>query len=312
MAKSILVTGGCGFIGANLIPSLKKNSVNIRVIDDFSYGRVANLAGVDVEIVEGDIRDPHTIAYAVSGMDCVIHLAAFGSVVDSVASPIENFDVNVRGTLSVLQACVDAGVGKFIFASTGGALVGNADFPVSEESLSKPLSPYGASKLCGEAYCHAFAKSYGLHSVSLRFANIYGAHSAHKKGAVTAFSKAIVTGEPIIIYGDGSASRDFLYVDDLCQGLLLVIDQDVEPGAVFHLASGVETRIGDLARHLMRIANKPNYPVHFEPVRRGEVIRNFASFKKAESKLGFKARTGLAEGLQMTWEWFRQHASLVV
>ena len=312
MGKSILVTGGCGFIGANLVPMLTESNVKIRVIDNLSRGREANLTGVDVEIVKGDIRDPRIIAYAVSGMDWVIHLAASGSVIESVANPTENFDVNVRGTLSVLQACVDAGVGKFLFASTGGALIGNAEPPVSEESLPKPLSPYGASKLCGEAYCHAFAKSYGLHTVALRFANIYGPHSAHKKGAITVISKALIRGEPIVIYGDGNASRDFLYVDDLCQSILLVLDQGIEPGAVFHLASGVETRIGDLARYLMEIADTTDHPIYYESARRGEVIRNFASFEKARTKLGFRPRVPLVEGLRITWNWFRQHTATAV
>ena len=135
-----------------------------------------------------------------------------------ITDPERNFEVNVQGTLNVLRAAVGAGVRRFIFASTGGALIGDATPPVSEQSLPKPISPYGASKLCGEAYCHAFAKSYGLETVCLRFGNVYGPHSAHKKGAVTVFIKALMTGEPIVIYGDGSASRDYVHVEDSAAG----------------------------------------------------------------------------------------------
>lgn len=306
MSYSVLLTGGCGFIGANLVPKLLAHGARVRVLDNMSLGSVANLEGAEVEVMEGDIRDQDTVARALVGVDAVIHLAAYGSVVESVADPTENFDVNVRGTLTLLRACTKAGVDKFIFASTGGALIGEAEPPVDEESLPKPISPYGASKLCAEAYCHAFAHSYRLHAVCLRFANVYGPYSAHKRGAVTAFIKALMSGEPLVIYGDGSASRDFLCVDDLCSGIALTLRGDLEPGVVLHLASGVETRIEELARTLADIAGRPDHPVRYEPPRKGEVGRNFASFERARQTLGFSPRVSLREGLERTWRWFAQ------
>ena len=193
------------------------------------------------------MRDAEAVARAVEGVEAVIHLAAFGSVADSVADPLENFEVNARGTLVVLQAAARAGARRFVFASTGGALIGDAPAPVDESSLPRPISPYGASKLCGEGYCHAFRGSYGLETVALRFANVYGPRSEHKRGVVTSFVKRALRGEPLVIYGDGSATRDFIYVDDLCAGIAAALASPAAEGVV-HLASERETAIGELAR----------------------------------------------------------------
>jgi UDP-glucose 4-epimerase len=312
MSDSLLVTGGCGFIGANLVPRLLEEGARVRVLDNMSRGSVANLEGVEVEVMEGDIRDEGMVARALVGVDAVIHLAAYGSVVESVADPVENFEVNVRGTLTLLQASAKAGVEKLIFASTGGALIGEAEPPVNEDSLPKPISPYGASKLCAEAYCHAFSQSYGLHAVCLRFANVYGPRGAHKGGAVTAFINALKTGEPMVVYGDGSASRDFLYVDDLCSGIVRALEGNPAPGSVLHLASGAETTIDELARTLAEIAGQPAHPIRYEPPRKGEVGRNFASFERARKTLGFSPRVSLREGLERTWRWFTQQEPSVL
>lgn len=310
MQRRVLVTGGCGFIGANLVPMLMGHADKIKVLDNFSKGNVKNLKGLDVEIIEGDVRDPLIVKGVVLGMDTVIHLAAFGSVVESVKEPFENFDVNVRGTLTLLQACVKAGVSKFLFASTGGALIGDATPPVNESSLPKPISPYGASKLCGEAYCHAFAHSYDIQTICTRFANVYGPFSMHKKGAATVFMKALLSDSPFVIYGDGSASRDFLYIDDLCRGIVSALEADIdERSAVFHLASGVETTIADLAKLICKVGGKLEHPIRFEKPRRGEVARNFASFEKALDILGFQPRVTLEDGITKTWNWFSRNFS---
>jgi UDP-glucose 4-epimerase len=307
MYKSILVTGGCGFIGSNLIPMLIERGYNVKALDNLSRGHLSNLQGTEIDFFQVDIRNSEEIKLVVKNVDAVIHLAAYGSVVESVAEPKENFDVNVYGTLSVLQACVNANVKKFIFASTGGALIGNAEPPVNEKSLPKPISPYGASKLCGEAYCNAFANSYNnIQTVCLRFANVYGPYSAHKKGAVTAFIKALMIDNPIIIYGDGTASRDFMHVKELCRGIIAGLETQLEaPNTVFHLASGVETSILELANQLAKIAEKPDHPIEFKPPRQGEVTRNFAAYDLAEKVLGFKPHLSREEGLQKTWNWFQ-------
>lgn len=304
--KNILITGGCGFIGANLVPRLSRAGYLVRVLDDMSRGDPERIAGSCAEVIEGDVRDPGAVREALAGMDAVIHLAAYGSVVESVGDPASNFDQNVGGTFTLLDGVRQAGVGKVVFASTGGALIGEADPPVNEDSLPRPISPYGASKLCGEAYCHAFGKGYGIDTVALRFANVYGPHSAHKKGAVTAFIKAVIRDEPMVIYGDGTASRDFLYVDDLSKGIELGLEADVAPGSVFHLASGDEKRVGDLARAVATAGGSPDHPIEYRERRPGEVSRNFACYDLVHEVLGFEPAWSLEEGMAATWAWFRE------
>ena len=295
-----LITGGCGFVGANLVPMLLDRGCELRILDNFSLGDRVAVSGV--EVLEGDVRDAEAVARAVDGVEAVIHLAAFGSVADSVADPLENFDVNARGTLVALQAAARAGARRFVFASTGGALIGDAPAPVDESSLPRPISPYGASKLCGEGYCHAFRGSYGLETVALRFANAYGPRSDHKRGVVTTFVKRALRAEPLVIYGDGSATRDFIYVDDLCAGIAAALASPAAEG-VIHLASERETAIGELARMVIDITGA-DVPVECVPRRRGEVERNFALARRAAQLFGFHADVSLEDGLARTVEWF--------
>lgn len=275
----------------------------MRALDNFSRGSRDFLSGVDAEVIDADIRDEEAVRRALEGVDTVVHLAAFGSVVESVDDPIENFDVNARGTLVVLRAAAARGVRKLVFASTGGAIMGNAAPPVDEKTLPWPISPYGASKLCGEAYCHAFAGSFGLPIVALRFANVYGPISEHKKGVVTNFIKHALRREPIVIYGDGTASRDFLYVDDLCDGICAAIDAELDD-EVIHLASGEETSISDLARLILELTDATGTPIRYEERRRGEVERTFARPDRGAELLGFTPSHTLPDGLRRTVEWF--------
>jgi UDP-glucose 4-epimerase len=277
----------------------------VRALDNFTRGSREYLNGVDAEIVEADIRDEQAAARAVAGVDTVIHLAAFGSVVESIADPVANFDVNVRGTLVVLRAAAAVGVGKVVFASTGGAIMGNVSPPVDESTLPWPISPYGASKLCGEAYCHAFAGSFGLPVVALRFANVYGPLSEHKKGVVTNFIKRALRREPLVVYGDGTATRDFLYVADLCDGICAAVDAPLADEVV-HLASGGETSIGELARLVLELVDAPDVPIRYEERRRGEVERTFARPDRAAELLGFTASHTLDGGLRKTVQWFAE------
>lgn len=304
----VLVTGGCGFIGANLLPLLAEHADGLRVLDDLSRGRAELLPpDVGAELVVGDVRDPEAVEGALRGIDVVVHLAAAGSVADSVADPASNFEVNVRGTFTMLERAVAAGVGKFVFASTGGALIGDASPPVDERSLPRPISPYGASKLCGEAYCHAFAGSFALDTIALRFANVYGPVSAHKQGAVTKFITAALHDEPLVIYGDGRASRDFLYVGDLCQGIAAAVRTPLED-PVLHLASEHETTIDELARLILELTGKPDLPVVHRPRRTGEVQRNFARSERAAQALGFAPTSSLRDGMRRTIAWFQEAA----
>lgn len=301
------MTGGAGFVGATLVRQLVERGHQVRVLDNYTTGDPAHLAGVDAELVEGDIRDESALDAAVVGTEAVIHLAAAGSVIKSIEDPFANFDVNVLGTFRVLDAARRAGLERTVQASTGGALIGDATPPVNEESLPKPISPYGASKLAGEGYAHAFAHSYGLRTVAIRFANVYGPWSARKQGAMNVFFKAIHTGEPMPIYGDGSSSRDYTHVDDISTALRLALeDPDVPGGTVLHAASGVETTVADLADLCRKAAGVPDHPIEYRPARPGEVGRNFATYDLARKMLGYSPTITREDGIRRTWQWYER------
>jgi UDP-glucose 4-epimerase len=305
--NKVLVTGGAGFVGATLVRRLVQGGYEVRVLDNLTTGSAEHLDGVEVELVEGDIRDTDALERVLEGVGSVVHLAAAGSVVMSVEDPVANFEANVLGTFRVLDASRRAGVRRVVLASTGGALIGDAVPPVNERSLPKPISPYGASKLAGEGYAHAFAKSYGLSTVALRFANVYGPFSARKKGAMTLFFRAIHSGEPIVIYGDGSASRDYTHVDDICRALQLALEAEVEGGTVLHIASGVETTVAELADLCRDAAGRPDHPIEHRPKRPGEVERNFATYDLANKVLGYAPTISREEGIVRTWTWFEEN-----
>jgi UDP-glucose 4-epimerase len=305
-SDGILVTGGAGFVGATLVRRLVASDYRVRVLDNLSTGDAAHLAGVDAELVRGDIRDPAALDEALAGKSAIIHLAAAGSVIDSVRDPGTNFEVNVVGTFRVLDSARRAGIERVVLASTGGALIGDAAPPVSERSLPKPISPYGASKLAGEGYAHAFAHAYGLRTVAIRFGNVYGPWCARKRGVLNVFFESIHSGEPLIIYGDGSASRDYVHVDDISSALQLALENDVPGGTVLHAASGVETAVSDLADLCRRAAGVPDHPIEYRPKRAGEVGRNFASYDLAKQLLGYTPTVAREVGIPRTWKWFQE------
>jgi len=302
----ILVTGGAGFVGATLVRRLVASGYRVRVLDNLSTGDAAHLAGVDAELVKGDIRDAAVLDDALEGMEAIIHLAAAGSVIGSVQDPGTNFEVNVLGTFRVLDAARRAGVERVVLASTGGALIGDATPPVNEQSLPKPISPYGASKLAGEGYAHAFARTYGVRTVALRFGNVYGPWCARKRGVLNVFFESIHSGVPLIIYGDGSASRDYVHVADISNALQLALEKDVPGGTVLHVASGVETAVRDLADLCRRAAGVPGHPIEYRPKRAGEVDRNFASYDLANQMLGYAPSVAREIGIPRTWKWFQE------
>jgi UDP-glucose 4-epimerase len=304
--KRVLVTGGAGFVGATLVRQLVEAGHSVRVLDNYSTGDPAHLDGVPAELVEGDIRDEAGIDAAVAGMEAVIHLAAAGSVIKSIEDPVTNFGVNVLGTFRVLDAARRAGVERTVQASTGGALIGNATPPVDETSLPKPISPYGASKLAGEGYAYAFSQCYEMRTIALRFGNVYGPWSERKQGAMNMFFKAIHGAEPIVIYGDGTSSRDYIHVDDIATALRLALERDVDGGTVLHIASGVETTVQELADLCRRAAGVPDHPIEYRPGRPGEVDRNFASYELAGKVLGYAPTISREDGIRRTWQWYTE------
>ena len=280
---NILITGGCGFIGINLLDYFQKNTSNqITVLDNLSVGNSEYLKEFDVEFIEGDIRDANLVNQIMKKVDAVIHLAADTRVIDSIENPNYNFDVNVTGTYNLLCSARNHAVEKFVMASTGGAIVGNASLPVNEKMVPKPISPYGASKLCGEAYCSAFAGAYGMKTVCLRFSNVYGPRSYHKGSVISHFYKQIIKRAPLIIYGNGEQTRDFIYVDDLCEVIhkaLFIQDG----GTSYQLGTGVETSINELVELIGHcVQNAYSLKVENAPARKGEIILE-SSFRKSYS-----------------------------
>jgi UDP-glucose 4-epimerase len=308
----VLITGGCGFIGANLCEYLlHKGGYELRVLDDLSAGRreyldrVARHTGGEIELIEEDICDRALVDRAVQGVDAVVHLAAKTSVVDSLQDPEGVFQVNVMGTLNLLQACRKHGVERFVFASSNAA-VGDQTPPIDEKKVPAPISPYGASKLAGEALCAAYFGSFGIKAVALRFANVYGPYSDHTPSVIPLFMRRIQAGEPLIIYGDGNQTRDFVYVEDVCQAVELALGYEPRhPGElVFQIGSGLETSLLQLVERLGCIVRESGLrlpALRFEPARPGEIRRNFSDIRRARERLGYCPQVGLEEGLRRTW-----------
>jgi UDP-glucose 4-epimerase len=297
------VTGGCGFIGVNLARNLRAAGFEPIAYDNLSTGRLADgeTAGY-ADVIEADVLDADALAAAAAGVHGVVHLAARTGVVDSVNDPRGDLHVNVEGTMNALLAARDGGAEAFVFASSGAPL-GSVEPPGHEGIAPRPLSPYGASKLAGEGLCSAFAGSYGLAATALRFTNVYGPFSYHKGSVVAAFMKRIIDGDPLVIYGDGKQTRDFLYVDDLCAAVIAVLERK-PMGGLFQLGTGTETSVSDLVERLLALFPDRDIDVRHEPARAGEIARAFSDISQAREALGYDPSTDLDEGLAVTRDWF--------
>ncbi|MGE3622194.1 MAG: NAD-dependent epimerase/dehydratase family protein [Acidimicrobiia bacterium] len=304
MSGPVLVTGGAGFIGVNLARGLAAAGIEAWCFDDFSTGHRhdAEAAGF-ARVLEGDVTDPASLGAAVRGAHAVVHLAAQPGVPASVQDPMRDLHLNVVGTVTALLAARDAGVERFVLASSNAPL-GEVVPPAHEEVVPRPRSPYGASKLAAEAYCSAFGGAYGLRALALRFANVYGPFSYHKGSAVAAFMKAAVQGEPLVVHGDGSQTRDFVYVGDICAGLVAGLDAP-EGTAVVHLGTGIETAVSEVVAGVAAAFPDRELVVEHRPPRAGDVQRNCADIGLARKVLGYAPGTSLAEGLAATADWFR-------
>jgi UDP-glucose 4-epimerase len=306
--KRALITGGAGFIGANLVRHLEDENWSVRVFDDLSStGSAAALDGTGAELVVGDVLDTDAVREAADGHEVVFHLAAGAGVVASIEDPAANFRVNAGGVVSVLWAAQQAGARRLVFSSSNAPLGPNAR-PAVEDAPLRPLSPYGASKMAGEGYAVAFYETYGLETVVVRFSNAYGPFSRHKTNAIPTFIRLIERDEPIVIYGDGSQTRDFVFVDDLCQGLFGAATVAGIGGHVFQLASGVETSVNEVVERLEALAGAP-IRVERHPARRGEVLASYSAIDKAQRVLGLGEPATLADGLSTTWDYFAATAS---
>ena len=307
----LLVTGGCGFVGTNLIAHLNRiGGYEITVFDNESSGERAFLDGLDTKFIHGDLRDADAMIAAVEGQDAIVHLAADTQVIQSIEAPRYDFDVNVHGSVNLLEAMRQTGVRHLVNASTGGAILGDVAPPVHEEMVAKPMSPYGASKLAVEGYASAYGACYGIKTVSLRFSNVYGPRSFHKGSVVAQFFKQILAGEELVVYGDGNQSRDFVYVDDLSEGIRRGLE--VDRTDVIQLGVGVPTSINELIDAIGRTVGEDRVQVRYQPFRAGEIIHTYCDISKARKMLGYDPRTTLEDGLRRTWAWFTENAARFV
>ena len=299
----VLITGGCGFVGTNLVAVLAdRPDVDIRVFDNEVVGKRQDLKGFQGEFIHGDMRDRDAVERAVEGMDAVVHLAADTRVIDSIADPAFNFAVNVVGGFNLLESMRAKGVTRLVSASTGGAIIGEVPPPVHEDMVARPMSPYGAAKLMMEGYCSAYTGSYGWKTLSLRFSNVYGPRSFHKGSVVAAFYKQILKGEPLVVYGDGEQTRDFVFVEDLCAGIISGLLGTAT--GVFQLGSGRPVTVNQLIEAIKDAVSPAPVAVEYRPSRAGEISNTWCDVSKAKAQLGFEASTSLADGLKQTWLWF--------
>ncbi len=310
--RNILITGGCGFIGTNLVKYLTARGFTLKILDNLSLGKQDNLSEVGwkpstYNFITGDIRDHDILNKATADIDAVVHLAANPGVAESIENPQRAWETNVSGTLNLLEACRINHVKTFILASSN-AVLGKHHPPANELKVPKPMSPYGASKLAGEALCSAYYHSFGLNTTSLRFANCYGPHSRHKSSVVAKFMNRIKQNEPLIIYGDGEQTRDFVHVEDICQAIFLCLSTGGDSeGQVFQIASGKETTINKLIT-LLRETIGCDIPIIHEPKRKGDIRRNYSDITKARNKLRFEPDIELKHGLKDLWHWYKEQS----
>ena len=318
-----LITGGCGFIGTRLIQTILKNNGNyVRVLDNLSIGTREQLGLItsfdEIELSElsensgqaqllvGDILDKDLTEAVAGSIDTIVHLAANTGVGPSVEDPRNDCMHNVIGLLNMLESARINKVKRFVFASSG-APIGNTDPPIHEELPAHPVSPYGASKLAGEGYCSAYKHSYELDTVVLRFSNVYGPGSIHKNSVVAKFIREAINGKTLEIYGEGDQTRDFLYIDDLVNAILMATTVDNIGGEIFQIASNRETSVEELAQHLSSVLDQLNVArpriVNGSP-RIGDVKRNYSDTRKAERLLNWQPQTNLEEGLWSTAKYF--------
>ncbi len=302
-----LVTGGAGFIGSHITRALLERGNQVRILDNFSSGKRENLKGLEVELIEGDLRDASKVADAVKGMDIIFHEAAFVSVAESMEKPQECLDVNITGTSILFDAARKAGVKRVVIASSAAVYGDSETYPLSEDSPLRQLSPYATSKRVDEMYAELFTQQFGLEVAALRYFNVYGPRQRPDSmyaAAVPIFIRRMLDNKPITVYGDGGQTRDLINVRDVVQANLLASEHPAAPGKIFNVCTGVETRILDLLDILYELF--PNAPKHVHAESRaGDIYRSIGKPRKIMETLGFKPSISLADGLYEAVEEMR-------
>jgi len=309
-----IVTGGAGFIGSELVRQLADRGARVAVLDNLVNGTRENLAGLPadrVTLLTHDIRSVSAYASLLRDADIVYHLACLG-VRHSVHSPLENHEVNAAGTLRLLEASRDAGVPKFVYVSSS-EVYGTARWaPMNEDHPTFPCTVYGGSKLAGEAYARAFHRTYAYPTVVVRPFNTYGPRSHHEGDSgevIPKFLLRCLAGKPMVIFGDGTQTRDFTYVSDSARGIILAGTQAAAVGRTINLGSGTEVTVNDLARLVARTADRPDAEIVHDDPRPGDVLRLCADMSQARTLLGYEVRVPLADGLARLLAWYRSQAA---
>jgi UDP-glucose 4-epimerase len=304
MSRRVLVTGGAGFIGSRLARALLRRGDAVRVLDNFSTGDRTNLAAVeaDVEIIEGELRSYERVSTAMRGVEVVFHEGALPSVPRSVQDPLTTSAVNVEGTLNVLLAARDAGARRVAFASSSSVYGNSLSLPRVENDVPDPISPYAVSKLAAERYCVSFSRAYGMETICLRYFNVFGPGQnplTQCAAVVPRFIAALQSGQPVEIYGDGSQTRDFTYVDDVVRANLMAADLPTAEGLVVNVGSGRGTSVNELAE-MVGDALGRSVTKHYLPARAGDVRDSYADLRRAGRLLAYMPEVSIEEGLRRT------------
>jgi UDP-glucose 4-epimerase len=307
VSRRVLVTGGAGFVGSNLVRALVERGDAVRVLDNFSTGLRANLEGLEdeLEVVEGELRSYERVHNAVRGVETVFHLGALGSVPRSVQDPLTSSAVNVEGTLNVLLAARDEGVRRVVFSSSSSVYGSTNVLPTGETAPPDPLSPYGVAKLAAERYCVSFSRVYGsFETVVLRYFQVFGPRQnpySQYAAVVPLFVTKIAAGEPVDIHGDGEQSRDFTYVDNVVDATLRAADAEGASGRIFNVASAQPTSVNRIAELIAEILDLPVERRQLPP-RTGDIRHSWADIAAAGETLGWRPEVDVAEGLRRTVE----------
>ena len=304
MSRRVLVTGGAGFIGSNLVHALLERGDTVRVLDNFATGNRANLAELedDVEVIEGELRSYERVHNAVRGVELVFHQGALPSVPRSVQDPLTTSAVTIEGTLNVLLAARDESVRRVVFASSSSVYGNGGALPRDETQQPDPISPYAVAKLAAERYCVSFHRVYGLETVALRYFNVFGPRQdpmSQYAAVVPRFLAAVNEGRPVPIHGDGSQSRDFTYVSNVVEANVLAAEADGAGGTVLNVATGRQATVTELADAIGEALGRP-VEKEFLPTRTADVRDSWADISAARSVLGYEPSVGIDEGLRLT------------
>lgn len=305
-----LVTGGAGFIGSHIVGELVHRGQSVRIVDNFSTGKKENIAPFleKIELIEGDIKDFKVCQQAAKDMDFVLHQAALTSVPRSIEDPLLTNEVNITGTLNLLLASRDAGVQRFVLASSAAVYGDNPGLPKKEDMEGFPLSPYAASKRMGELYCQVFNRVFGLSTVSLRYFNIFGPRqdpSSQYASVIPNFIGKMLKEEKPVVFGDGEQSRDFLYVSNVVEANILASQAREVSGEVFNIGSEERTSVNALVVKLNEVLDKEIKPTYEEP-RPGDIKHSYADISKARKMLKYEPSVSFSEGLGETVRWYKE------